>query len=78
MNYKKNKRAKNETASKLITKDKLYTFKPGASTITVSTLDSKKKYGYSNTYIKNNSANREKIISLKGHADFCDGRYIWM
>lgn len=71
----KSSKTKKNKPSSLITKDKLYAFKPKSKNITVTTIG---KNGYINRYIPNTVANRNEIVSLKGKPDVYGGRYIWM
>lgn len=67
-----------QRASKLITKNKSYAMKAtNAKRITVSTWDGSGRYGYSNKYIANTKANRDKIIDLMGKPELHNGKYIW-
>ena len=66
-----------QRASKLITKDNFFAFKPKSKNIVVSSFD--RNGNLRNRYIKNTKANRKKIIAVKGKPDdFYNGRYVWM
>ena len=68
---------KKSKASSLITKGKSYAYTPGSKSITVSTWDGSGKYGYSNKYIPNTSANLKKIVEVAGKPEKYGKKWLW-